>query len=89
MESLLKADIFFFITSIAVILCTIVFIIAGYYMIKTMKNISAISESLKNTVENTSSELAEMSEHVRDSAIFSFIFGKKKVKKATSKAKKS
>ena len=89
MESILKSDIFFFITSISVILCTIVFIIAGYYVIKTMKNISLISESLKNTVESATSDLAEMSDHVRDSAIFSFIFGKKKVKKTVSKAKKS
>ena len=74
----MKADIFFFITTISVILCTIVFVIAGYYLIKIMKNVSHISESLKNTVENASSELADMSEHVRDSALFTFIFGKRK-----------
>jgi uncharacterized protein YoxC len=78
MEPLLKADIFFFITSVAVIICTIVFVIAGYYVIKTMKNISRISESLKNTVESAESELADMSAHVRDSALFTFIFGKRK-----------
>jgi hypothetical protein len=84
MESLVQADIFFFITSIAVIICTIVFIVTGYYVIKTMKNISRISESLKNTVESAESELADISNHVRDSALFTFIFGKRKKSKKKS-----
>lgn len=85
MESFLKMDIFFFITSIAVVLCTIVFIIVGYYVIKTMKNVSEISDKLKQGVNDADTELREMSEHIRESAIFSFIFGKKKTKKLKKK----
>jgi hypothetical protein len=33
---------------------------------------------LKNTVDDTNVELKEMAEHVRESVIFNFIFGKKK-----------
>ena len=85
MESLLKMDIFFFITSIAVVLCTIVFIIASFYVIKTMKNVSEISDKLRKGVNDADTELREMSEHIRESAIFSFIFGKKKKKREIKK----
>lgn len=85
MESFIKADIFFFISSISVIIFTVFFIIIGFHLAKVMKNFSHISEKLKNAVDDADSELREMSEHVRESAIFNFIFGKKKVKKRTTK----
>jgi len=85
MESIIQSDIFFFITSISVIIFTIFFVIIGFHLVKIMKNFSHISEVLKNTVDSADSELREMSEHVRNSAIFNFIFGKKKVRKTTKK----
>jgi len=81
MESVLKMDIFFFISSISIIVITVIFIVVGFYLIKTMKNFSQISESIKNTVEGTTTSLEEIGDHIKESPIFSFFFGKKRKKK--------
>lgn len=81
MESILKADIFFFISSIATILITIVFLVALFYFIKIMRNFYKISEILKNATENAESGLEEMALHVRQSPLFTFFFGKEKKSK--------
>ncbi len=82
MQSIMKADIFFFITSISIVLLTVIFIIIGFYVIKITKNFSDISEKLKQSVDSATDELKDMGEHVRQSPIFSFIFGRpKKTKK--------
>jgi hypothetical protein len=47
-----------------------------------MKNFSHISDTLRKAVDNTDQELRDMSEHVRESPIFTFIFGKRKKEKA-------
>lgn len=85
MESILKADIFFFISSISTILITIIILIAGFYFIKIIRNFYKISTILKNATENAESGLKEMSEHVRQSPIFTFIFGKEKVASSTTR----
>jgi hypothetical protein len=81
MEPILKSEIFFFITSIFVVVFTAVFIIFGFYLIRIMKNFSDISEQLKNSANNAEKELRDMSVHVRESPIFNFIFGKRKNRK--------
>lgn len=81
MESILKSDIFFFITSISVVVITLVFLVAGFYFIKMMRNFYKISEILKNYTVNTENELKDMIGHIRQSRLFTFIFGKEKVKK--------
>jgi uncharacterized membrane protein len=85
MESILRSDIFFFITSICVILITLVFLIAGFYFIKMLRNFYKISSILKNYTEDTKNELRDLSHHIRHSPLFTFIFGKEKVKKETKK----
>ena len=80
METILKSEIFFFISSISVVLITIIFIIIGFYLIKIMKNFSEISESIKNTVNGATTSLEEVGDSIKESAIFRFLFGKKKSK---------
>jgi uncharacterized membrane protein len=85
MESILRSDIFFFITSICVILITLVLLIAGLYFIKMLRNFYKISSILKNYTEDTKNELKDLGHHIRHSPLFTFIFGKEKVKKETKK----
>ena len=85
METILKSEIFFFITSISVIIITVVFVIAGYYLIRIMRNLSKISDTLKKAVDNTESNIEEIGERVKESWIFNFVFGKKKTKKQKDK----
>ena len=85
MESIIKSDIFFFITSISVIIITIVLLVAGFYFIKMLRNFYKISTILKNYTEDTEGELRDMGYHIRNSPLFTFIFGKERVKRETEK----
>jgi len=85
METILKSEIFFFITSISVIIITIILTVAGFYLIKIMKNLSKISDELKNATDNVESNIEEIGERVKESRVFNFIFGKKKSKKTKAK----
>ncbi|MES2930431.1 MAG: hypothetical protein V4665_01460 [Patescibacteria group bacterium] len=81
MESILKSDIFFFITSISVCIITVGLIVGFYYLIKIMKNIADISETVKKSVHAAESEIEELAERVSDSTVFRMFFGRKKKKK--------
>jgi len=81
MESILKSDIFFFITSISICITTVILIISGYYIIKILKNIEKITEKLNNTVSKVEEDFSEIGKHITDSPLFSFIFGKKRKSK--------
>ncbi|MFA6251291.1 MAG: hypothetical protein WC603_01540 [Candidatus Paceibacterota bacterium] len=85
MESILKSDIFFFISSVSVVIITLVLLVTGFYFIKILRNFYKISTILKNYAEDTNTELREMGEHIRQSRLFTFIFGKEKVKKDQNK----
>jgi MFS-type transporter involved in bile tolerance (Atg22 family) len=80
MESILKSDIFFFITSICMVVFTIIFLIAGIYFIKIVKNFYKISKILRMHVEEIDDNLRDLGEHIRNSKLFIFLFGKEKVK---------
>lgn len=84
MESVLKSDIFFFISSISVVVLTLFLLVALFYFIKILKNFYKISKILKNYTASTEKELHELGQHIRQSPIFTFIFGKEKNKNGTS-----
>lgn len=78
MDTLLKADIFFFITSVAVVVLTILVIIALIYFIKILKNVKDISETVRDGVDNASSHTEELLSKLTDNPLFRFMFGKKR-----------
>lgn len=84
MESILKSDIFFFITSISIVVITLILLVAGVYFIKILINFHKISITLKKHTEDIDSELRDMGNHVRQSPLFTFIFGKDKSKKESA-----
>ena len=81
MDTLLKADIFFFITSVAVVVLTILVIIALIYFIQILKNFKDISTTVRNGVDNASSHIEELIDNILENRLFRFIFGKKKTEK--------
>lgn len=90
MESIFKSDIFFFITSVSVIVVTFFVIVAIFYFIKILRNFYKISKLLRESVESTGTELKELGKEIRQSPLFTFIFGKRRVKKENnSSARKS
>lgn len=88
MESILKSDIFFFITSISVVVLTLVLLVVLFYFIKIMRNFYKISNILKNYAEDADEELREIGEHVRNSRLFTFFFGKERSKKEPERRSK-
>lgn len=50
METVLKADIFFFVTTIAIVLVTTFLVTALWYAIKILKTYKEVSEIVKDTV---------------------------------------
>lgn len=85
MDTLIHADIFFFITSIAVVVLTILLVIAFVYFIQILVNFRDISKILKNGVDNASEKVEELLENLVDNPVFRFIFGARHAKKKRAK----
>lgn len=59
MDTLLKADVFFFITTIALVLITVAVLIAVVYLIKLLRDLSAISRKIKEEGEEIIRDISE------------------------------
>ncbi len=88
MESILRSDIFFFITAIAVIIITVFILVALFYFIRMMINFYKISKVLRSYTKDTEIELREIGHHIRHSPIFTFIFGKERNKQEADRGSK-
>jgi uncharacterized protein YoxC len=77
----MKADIFFFVSTISTICFLILGSVAFYYLIGILKNIKEGTDTLKSKIETASEEVNGLVHDVRDSFIFRLLFRKKKGKK--------
>ncbi|MFA6072235.1 MAG: hypothetical protein WC810_27045 [Janthinobacterium sp.] len=76
MDTLIKADVFFFITSIAVVIGAILLIIILIYGIFIFKDLLAISNKVKHEAELIAMDIDEAREHIKQKASdFSSIMG--------------
>ena len=80
METLLKADVFFFITSISVVVLTIILSVFLYYLISAMRHFKKLAIQVEENLGSASAQVEEMVERVSDSFVFSFLFPKKRKK---------
>lgn len=87
METFIKADIFFFLTSILVVCAIVVLVFAGVYIVQTLRNLRDISEKLKGVAELAGSDFEALHERLTQSWIYSFLFGAKKKARKTKQAK--
>ncbi|MDD5152934.1 MAG: hypothetical protein PHS95_03010 [Candidatus Pacebacteria bacterium] len=78
METLVKADIFFFITSVAVVVVTVILVWGGFYFLKTLKNIRDISDKFKNAVNMAEDDFESIHDQITQSIIYKFLFRKKR-----------
>jgi hypothetical protein len=81
MDTLLKADIFFFIASLGVVAVTIAILITSYYIIRVVRKVERLEERLAPKVHATSEGVQEMVEDIKDSSVFRLFFKKKKITK--------
>ncbi|MDQ5911950.1 MAG: hypothetical protein QG568_163 [Patescibacteria group bacterium] len=80
MDTLIQADIFFFITSIAVIVLTLLLVVLVAYGVKIARTISSIANTIKEESENVIEDIADLrgkvkEEGVKVSAFWKFVTG--------------
>ena len=75
MDTLIKADVFFFITSIAVVIGAVLLVIILVYGILIFKDLLAISKKVKQETELIAMDIDEAREHIkRQGAEFGSMF---------------
>lgn len=83
METLIKADIFFFISSIGFVILAVMLGIAMFYFIKAGKNLYDISESLHTHFKESEEFFLDMKDKLENNLIFRMIFPTSRRKKTT------
>lgn len=81
MDTLLQANIFFFIASMGTIIFIILGSIALFYLIHILKNVKEATDSLRGKIETASEQVEKMRQKISESLIFNLIFAKKPSKK--------
>ncbi len=93
METLIKADIFFFISTIATVVLAILIAILLYYLIMAGKNLYTLSESLKGDFKESEEFIMDLKERLENSFLFRMFYpasqrvNKEKVKTRASSKK--
>ena len=86
MQTLIHADIFFFVTTICVVFISIAIIFLAVRLAIFVKKITVMAEELRGKAGAIGEEAEEILEQIKDSFIFRLFFGAKK-RKAAKKAK--
>ncbi len=66
MEAVVKADIFFFVTTIAVVMFTIFGIIIGVYVIRILREVEHMARVAREEVDSVVEDIQEISADVKD-----------------------
>ena len=66
MNNILKSDIFFFITSVAVIIIAILLVILIVYLIKVSKDIKYISQKAKAEADNIIQDVSTLRTNIKE-----------------------
>lgn len=66
MDTILKADIFFFISSIATVIITLILCVVGYYVILIARDAKYISTKLRNATDDLEEKFQEIREQVSE-----------------------
>lgn len=77
MDTLMKADIFFFVTTIAVVAFFIMGSIAFYYLIGILRNVKRVSDKIGGTMDAANEHMHKLYHEIRESFLFNLILRKK------------
>lgn len=78
---LIYADIYFFITSVSVVLITFFILIFLFYMIRILRRFDRLSAKIEQGLGSASEGVLDMVDQVRESFWFNFLFPKKRNKR--------
>jgi hypothetical protein len=85
MESILQADIFFFVATVCMVAVSVLFGVVLIRISRGLRLLTGILETLKTQAEDIGEQSGEMLEQIRDSFIFNVLFPKKTVRKKKQK----
>lgn len=80
MNTLVHADIFFFISSIGFIILASLLTVALVYSIGILRKVKNITEKIGDNVEGISDDAREFVRDVRESGVYRMLFGRSKKK---------
>ena len=81
MEQLMKADIFFFISSVATVVLGTMVSILLFYLIRAGRNLYELSDALKGGFKGSEEFVLELRGRLEDNVIFRFLFPPRRRKK--------
>lgn len=84
METLIKADIFFFISGVTTVILTILIAVLLFYLIKAGKNLYLISVALKENYKDSEEFVLELIERLENNLVFRMFFPPLRKKRHTS-----
>lgn len=85
MDTFMKADIFFFVTTLAVVFISIFIIIAIVYFIRFLGACRRLTETLEEKAGELSEEAEEFLERIKGAWLFNLLFPPKKRQKKEKK----
>lgn len=88
METLIKADIFFFISSIATVILSILLSVVLFYFIKAGKNLYLISEKMQEHFKESEEFVFELKERLENNMFFRLFFPPARNRKSKQSEKK-
>ena len=74
METVLKADIFFFIASVAIIILTLLFSVLLFYLILAGRILYKLAARLKSGFRESEEFISELKERLENNPVFNFFF---------------
>lgn len=86
METFMKADIFFFVTTIAVVLVTVGIICVFFHLARFLSTCNRIARNVESKAEDIGEDAKEMIADIKESFLFRLMFPKPK-KKSRAKRK--
>lgn len=67
MEEVLKADVFFFVTTVAVMILTILGIIISVYLVRILREVEYIARVAREEVDELSDDITEIADDIKES----------------------
>ena len=74
METLIKADIFFFISSVATVILTILIGIILFHLSRAAKNLHKLAEELRDNFKNSEEFVGELKDRLENNFVFRMFF---------------
>jgi uncharacterized protein YoxC len=78
MDTIIKADVFFFVATIALVLVTLAILFIAYYAVRTLEQGRRALKEVEEHVGDTSDDVKDLILDLRESTAFRFLFGKKR-----------